>query len=142
MDAFRQEPRFRRHLKQGKQAIKGEHRDLLVEAARAKVISSLDFEAAVADEDLDCKRFDYFIESSRRSGYCHAIEVHAFKPSELAQKKQGTLTLLARHCPAASAQVASWHVLVKGELPRQDLVAKFRADTRIYPSRHLKLDEL
>lgn len=131
MDAFRHAPRFSAHVRDGKGSIKGEHKQLLIESEQARVLASLDFEAALENQDLDCKRFDYFIESSRAKGRCHAIEVHTFKPSELMEKKQGTLVLLARHCPDAKAQVASWHVLVKGAMPRLDLIARLRADSRI-----------
>lgn len=143
MDAFRHAPIFSAHLREGKRSIKGEHKPLLIESEQARVLSSLDFEAALANQDLDCKRFDYFIESSRSVGRCHAIEVHAFKPSELMEKKQGTLTLLARHCPDASPQVASWNVLVRGAMPRLDLIARLRADSRITTAgRSLMIEKL
>lgn len=143
MDAFRLVPRFSAHLRQGKQSIKGEHRDLLIETDEARVLASLDFEAAMANRDLDCKRFDYFIETSRTKGRCHAVEVHAFKPAELMAKKRGTLNLLARHCPQASTEVASWQVLVKGAIPRRDLTARLRADSNITTAgRNLLIDKL
>lgn len=143
MDTFRHDPNFNAHLRDGKQAIKGEHRDLMIETEKARVLASLDFEATMANRDLDCKRFDYFIEISRPAGRCHAVEVHAFKPAELMEKKRGTLTLLARHCPQASTQIASWQVLVKGAMPRRDLIARLRADSRITTAgRSLLIDKL
>lgn len=131
MDAFRHCNRFAGFVLPGKQSIKGEHRNLLIETRASRVSASMDFEAALANVDLDCKRFDYFIATSHEPERCHAVEVHAFKPTELVEKKHGTVELLGRHCPASVAQVASWQVLVKGEMPRADLAARFQADNRI-----------
>ena len=131
MDAFRQSKKFFSFVRNGKQAIKGEHRPLLVESKAARVSSSMDFESALENIDLDCKRFDYFIESNVAANRCHALEVHAFNRSDLIEKKRGTVALLNRHCPDATAEISSWRVLIKGSMPRADIAARFQADTRI-----------
>lgn len=143
MDAFRQSKRFAGFVLTGKQAIKGEHRSLLVETRTCRVLSSLDFEAALTDVDLDCKRFDYFIAVSKKPDRSHAVEVHAFRPAELVDKKQGTVELVGRHCPESVAQIASWQVLVKGAMPRADLAARFRAESKIHiTGRSLEIQKL
>lgn len=131
MDAFLTCPRFKAHVKPGKQAVKGEHRDLLVESARARVSASLDFEAALDNVDLEAKRFDYVLAVADHSAACHAVEVHAFRPTELMDKKRGTLHLLSLHCPNAVGAIKSWQVVLKGTAPRADLAARFQAESKI-----------
>lgn len=143
MNAFRESARFARFVRPGKQAVKGEHRDLLIESRSRRVLSTIDFEAALSNVDPTLKRIDYFFESSGSPSRCHALEVHPFKPSELMDKKRDTLLLLADHCPEAVSQIASWQVLVKGAMPRVDIAARFRADSKInIAGRNLRIDKL
>lgn len=143
MKAFRQSKTFSGYVRNGKQAIKGEHRPLLVESKAARVSSSMDFESALSNIDLDCKRFDYFIESNIAMDHCHALEIHAFSASYLIEKKLGTVKLLNRHCPEARVQISSWQVLIKGSMPRADIAARFQADSRIILSgRNLDINKL
>lgn len=143
MKAFRQSKTFSGFVLNGKQAIKGEHRPLLVESKVARVSSSMDFESALSNIDLDCKRFDYFIELNIAVNHCHALEIHAFNRSDLVEKKRGTVELLSRHCPEAGVEISSWHVLVKGSMPRADIAARFQADNKIFlAGRSLDINKL
>lgn len=143
MKAFRTCTRFAHHVQPGKKAIKGEHRTRVIESSKCRIAGSLDFEAAVANIDLDCKRFDYFVEVEGFPAQCHGLEVHAFRPSDLMQKKQGTLRLLSKHCPEALSEIATWQVLVQGALPRTDLAARFQADSKIrIAGRSISIDKL
>lgn len=143
MKAFRQSKTFSGLVLDGKQAIKREHRPLLVESRAVRVSSSMDFESALENLDLDCKRFDYFIASNIAVNQCHALEIHAFNPSDLIEKKRGTVELLNRHCPDAKAEISSWWVLIKGAMPRADIAARFQADSKIVlAGRNLELNKL
>lgn len=142
MNALCQAMEFTPYIKPGKQAIKREHRDLLLETRAVKVTKSLDFDRALADQELEHKRWDYFVEASSQVGRSHAVEVHAFERSVLVQKKKGTVALLQNRCPRAVTEIASWTVLIKGDLPRQDLIARFRADSGIRLDRKLHVSKL
>jgi len=130
------------HCKAGKQAIKAEHRDLIIEKRGAQVTQSVDFEKAVEGVMQNHKRWDYFIEASCAPESIHAVEVHQYKVSELKEKQQGTVAILDAHSPGTSATIKSWHVLVKGSLPPRDQMARLKADSRIQLHRSLEIASL
>lgn len=130
------------HVKVGKQALKAEHRPLLLETKAAKVARSVDFEKAVEGQMREYKRWDYFIETSAQSDVIHGVEVHQCKWEELRQKRDDTVAILNALCPGTSAKIKTWQVLVKGELPRRDHLARFKADTRIELCRNLEISKL
>lgn len=139
MKAFRATPHFEPYVKTGKRAVKAEHRPRLIESDSARVLSSISFEDAVAHLHDSRKRWDYFIEVTGAANRMHAVEVHAFEPTVLRAKKQGTLAILRERCPAAEDTIDSWRVIVRGSLPRSDLIARFRADTRIDVDRSIRI---
>lgn len=142
MKVFRQSTHFATRVQAGKKALKGEHRKLLIESSQAKVTGSLDFEKAVEGIQSQEKRWDYFIEAQGVDTVVHAVEVHEFDRSVLVQKKAGTLAILNEVCAPAKEAVKSWHVLVVGDLPRIDLIARFKAETKIQVSRQLNISKL
>lgn len=136
-------PSLAPHAQEGKQALKREHRALLLESREARVLKSVDFEAAAAGRLVQRKRWDYLIETPRAAhAAMHAVEVHEFDQSVLREKKSGTLAILEAHSPGTAQHIRSWHVLVKGALPRLDLIARFKADARIEVGRQLKISKL
>jgi len=143
MSAMEASPLLAPHVRQGKQALKGEHRALLLESSDARVLRSVDFEAAAAGLLVEQKRWDYLMETSRGSAEAlHAVEVHEFDQSALREKKAGTLAILKARSPGTANHIRSWQVLVKGALPRQDIVARFKADARIEVGRQLTISKL
>ena len=137
-------PMLASQAKTGKQAIKNEHRELIIETRQAKVGLSVDFEAAAAQAGASrlLKRWDYVLETRNDAASLHAVEVHEFDRSVLKQKKAGTLEILRNRCPATALQVKSWHVILKGALPRQDMLARFRVDSGISLGRELHITKL
>lgn len=142
MRALRASEHFASHIAKGKQAIKGEHRALILEDKKSKVSATIDFEAAVEGIHADRKRWDYFLELESNPAAMHGVEIHKFDRSSLHSKKVDTLAILADLCAPAVMEIRSWTVIVKGNLPRQDLVARFSADTKIKVRRSLSLNEL
>jgi hypothetical protein len=131
------------HARQGKQALKGEHRELLLETGEARVLKSVDFEAAAAGLLMKHKRWDYLIETLARAAEAlHAVEVHEFDQSALRDKKAGTVAVLEAHSPGTADHIRSWQVIVKGALPRQDIIARFKADAQIEVGRRLTISKL
>lgn len=130
------------HTLPGKQGIKGEHRKLIKETAARKVFQSVDFELAAEMQMKKLRRWDYFIEVQPNATTMHAVEVHEFDRSALKAKKEGTLTILRATCPASADSIKSWNVIVRGALPRQDVLARFKADSRISLGRDLSISKL
>ncbi|MGE4239505.1 MAG: hypothetical protein AB7E83_03530 [Ramlibacter sp.] len=126
-------------MKLGKQALKGEHRNLLIERRNATVLSSVDFEEAMIGKMPNEKRWDYFVEASTLPSALHAVEVHEFDKQALVGKKNGTLRLLDEYCPSARDEIKSWNVALKGEAPRSDNVNRFFADTKIRVGRQVQI---
>lgn len=131
MKGFRNSESAKAFVMPGKHALKGEHRAAIVESRRSRVLASLDFEALSASDRRHLKRWDYFIEVDTKPGKAHAVEVHAFEPKALIGKQRGTIELLKSLCPAAIEDIQSWQVVLTGSMPRQDLAARLRAETKI-----------
>ncbi len=142
MNAFRQHPLLSQGIKSGKQALKAEHRALMIESRQRKVAFSLDFDAAMTDQYLMHKRWDYFLQTSLSGDDVHAVEIHAYRPTELLGKKNGTLAILGLVCPEGAEAIKSWTALVLGNAPRPDIAARFTAETRIRIARRLTLKDL
>ncbi|HEY1091760.1 MAG TPA: hypothetical protein VGE56_03685 [Rhodocyclaceae bacterium] len=130
--------------KPGKQALKNEHRELIVETKRAKVSISVNFEDAAdhVGASRELKRWDYLFETLADSQTLHAVEVHEFDRSVLRKKQIDTLAILERHCPATASELKSWHVILKGSLPRQDILGRFSADSGMKLGRSLHIAKL
>ncbi len=142
MKAFRESAALAGSVRVGKQGLAGQHRERVVESQSARVAASVNFED-LSRRQPEGRRVDYFLESSRCVDRMHAVEVHAFRPSDLVQKKTGTVALLSTICPAAIPQIESWHVIIQGEMPRRDIKARFEADTQIeIAGRTLSVEQL
>lgn len=143
MKAFGGCQHFKEHVCEGKQALDGGHSNDLVETKVARVAKSLNFEAAVQGVRPELRRWDYFIEASHRPNVAHAVEMHNYEPRELKQKRDGTISILRDCCEGALTEIASWQVIIKGEAPRADIAARFRAETRInIAGRKLQISKL
>jgi hypothetical protein len=140
MERFQAHPLFSAQVQKGKQALKNEHRVLLVESRAIKATHSLDFDHTLKNKHLQHKRWDYMIQTS--SQQIVAFEVHKYDKSALIEKKRGTLAILNTEFPGESPIINSWHVAVLGPLPRQDILARFRAETRINIQRQLDLPKV
>ncbi|PAT40712.1 hypothetical protein CK623_04950 [Vandammella animalimorsus] len=145
MKSLAQNPQFSCCIKEGKQALKSEHKKRVLEGKRRshKCVQSMDFDACTTELKLMPKqqRWDYFIETGASAGKVLAVEVHPFKPSELRGKRAGTLAILQKHCPDAMADICGWHVIVTGDI-RSDLAGRFSAETRIHLHRQLDLSKV
>jgi len=139
MQNFKEHPLFSGQIQKGKQALKKEHRTLLKESRARKAIHSLDFDQALKNQHLQHKRWDYMIETS--SQHIVAFEVHAYDRSALVDKKRGTLAILNTEFPNEKPVIVAWQVAVLGPLPRQDILARFRAETQINIQRQLDLSK-
>lgn len=134
---------YGRAVEDGKQALEGQHRELVKEERGIKCHKSLNF-------DLICKklkqlpekrRWDYLISTNKKPETIIAVEVHNFRVSDLISKKQGTIDILKKHAPLSVKNIQHWRVIVKGDL-RNDLKARFEAETKIKLCRQLSLSEL
>lgn len=142
MKSLKSHSTLARQVKPGKQGLDGQHRSRFIDGADANICSSVDFEAMSAKISGPA-RVDYLVESSRCLGVMHAVEIHAFKPTDLWEKKQGTLTLLRQLCPGAIPELRTWHVIVQGATPRTDIAARFFAETKIaIAGRNLSVSKL
>ena len=140
MQNFKEHPLFSAQIQKGKQALKKEHRALLKESRAIKATHSLDFDYALRNKHLQHKRWDYMIETP--SQYIVAFEVHAYDHSALLEKKRGTLAILNTEFQNGKPIIHSWQVAVLGPLPRQDILARFRAETQISIQRQLDLSKV
>lgn len=139
MQKFKDHPIFSAHIQKGKQALQSEHRALLQEGQEQKITGSLNFDLVLKNKHLQHKRWDYLIE--KNSHDLIAFEVHKFDRSVLIGKKLGTLAILKAEFPNETPAVQSWHVAFLGAVPRQDILARFRAETQINIQRHLQLSK-
>ena len=140
MDDFQAHPLWAQSVCQGKQALKKEHRALVLESKQHKVVQSLDFDACLKNLHLEHKRWDYMVEI--HASKTLAFEVNAYDPKGLLDKKNGTLAILQSEFAQSPPKVDAWHVAVLVALPRQDLLARFRAETQIHIQRQLDLSKV
>lgn len=140
---FINNPLFKEYVNKGKQGIEHTHRSKFIENRKNKCTFSIDFDKASTELKLipKNKRWDYFIETSKYPNKYLAVEVHAYNERELREKKEGTCKIINQYCPGATHNIKSWHVIVKGEI-RNDMMARFKADTKIQIHRILDFSKI